>query len=279
VEKIKSSDGTQIAFDRIGQGPPVIVVGGAFSWRRWKGFLQLSELLSARFTVLNYDRRGRGDSGDTPPYALEREFEDLQAMIGVAGGSASVWGMSSGGILALQAARAGVAIEKIAAYEPPFIVDSSDGLPPDDFVPHIDALVDRGRRSEAVKYFMARVMGIPALIPSLMSLWPPMWSKLKATAHTLPYEAALVDRYVRGRPLDDAYWARVTTPTLVVSGEKSPEKLRKGAAAIAGALPVAEHRTLSGVSHNVKMSALAPVLVDFFTSARTAALDPPPRAS
>jgi pimeloyl-ACP methyl ester carboxylesterase len=279
VEKTESRDGTQIAFDRIGQGPPVIIVGGAFSWRRWKGFVELADLLSARFTVLNYDRRGRGDSGDTQPYALEREFEDLQAMIGVAGGSASVWGMSSGGILALEAARAGVAIEKIAAYEPPFIVDSSDGLPPDDFVPHIDALVDRGRRSEAVKYFMARVMGIPALIPSLMSLWPPMWSKLKATAHTLPYEAALVDRYVRGRPLDDAYWARVTTPTLVVSGEKSPEKLRKGAAAIAGALPVAEHRTLSGVSHNVKMSALAPVLVDFFTSARTAALDPPPRAS
>jgi pimeloyl-ACP methyl ester carboxylesterase len=271
VEKIKSSDGTQIAFDRIGQGPPVILVGGAFSWRRWKGFLQLSELLSARFTVLNYDRRGRGDSGDTPPYALEREFEDLQAMIGVAGGSASVWGMSSGGILALEAARAGVAIEKIAAYEPPFIVDSSDGLPPDDFVPHLGGLVDRGRRSEAVKYFMARVMGIPSLIPSLMSLWPPMWSKLKATAHTLPYEAALVDRYVRGRPLDDSYWARVATPTLIVSGEKSPAKLRKGAAAIAGALPNAEHRALPGVSHNVKMSVLAPVLVDFFTPGGAAA--------
>jgi pimeloyl-ACP methyl ester carboxylesterase len=279
VEKTESRDGTQIAFDSIGQGPPVIIVGGAFSWRRWKGFVELADLLSARFTVLNYDRRGRGDSGDTQPYALERELEDLQAMIGVAGGSASVWGMSSGGILALEAARAGVAIEEIAAYEPPFIVDSSDGLPPDDFVPHIGALVDRGRRSEAVKYFMARVMGMPALIPSLMSLWPPMWSKLKATAHTLPYEAALVDRYVRGRPLDDAYWARVTTPTLVVSGEKSPEKLREGAAAIAGALPSAEHRTLSGVSHNVRMSALAPVLVDFFTSARTAAPDPPPRAS
>jgi pimeloyl-ACP methyl ester carboxylesterase len=172
VEKIKSTDGTQIAFDRIGKGPPVILIGGAFSWRRWKGFVELADLLAARFTVLNYDRRGRGDSGDTQPYALEREFEDLQAMIRVAGGSASVWGMSSGGILALEAARAGVAIEKIAAYEPPFIVDSSEGLPPDDFVSHVGALVDRGRRSEAVKYFMARVMGMPSLIPSLMSLWP-----------------------------------------------------------------------------------------------------------
>ena len=200
-------------------------------------------------------------------------------MISIAGGSVSVWGMSSGGILALEAARAGVEIEKIAAYEPPFIVDSRDGIPPDDFVPHLGALVDRGRRSEAVKYFMARVMGMPSLIPSLMSLWPPMWSKLKATAHTLPYEAALIDRYVRGRPVDDAYWARVATPTLIVSGEKSPEKLRKGAAAIAAALPNAQHRALSGVSHNVKMSALAPVLVDFFASGRTAMLDPPPRAS
>jgi pimeloyl-ACP methyl ester carboxylesterase len=265
VETITSKDGTKIAFDRTGQGPPVIMVGGAFSWRRWKGFVELADLLSARFTVLNYDRRGRGDSGDTEPYALEREFEDLQAMISIAGGSASVWGLSSGGILALEAARTGVAIEKIAAYEPPFIVDANDGLPPDDFVPHVGALVDRGRRSEAAKYFMARVMGMPSLIPSLMSLWPPMWSKLKATAHTLPYEAQLIDRYVRGVPVDVAYWAGVTTPTLIVSGEKSPEKLRKGAAAIAAALPNAEHVALPGVSHNVKMSALAPVLIDFFT--------------
>jgi pimeloyl-ACP methyl ester carboxylesterase len=240
-----------------------------------EGFVELADLLSAHFTVLNYDRRGRGDSGDTKPYALAREFEDLQAMIGVAGGSASVWGMSSGGILALEAARAGVAIEKIAAYEPPFIVHSSDGLPPDDFVPHVEALVERGRTSEAVKYFMARVMGMPSLIPSLMSLWRPMWTKLQATAHTLPYEAALIDRHVRGRPIDDAYWARVVTPTLIVSGEKSPEKLRKGAAAIGATLPNAEHRALAGVSHNVKMSALAPVLVDFFASGGTGSLRTP----
>jgi pimeloyl-ACP methyl ester carboxylesterase len=276
METIKSTDGTTIAFDRVGQGPPVILVGGAFSWRRWKGFVELADLLSARYTVLNYDRRGRGDSGDTKPYALERELEDLQAMISIAGGAASVWGLSSGGILALEAARAGVAIEKIAAYEPPFIVDANDGLPPDDFVSHVGALVDRDRRAEAVKYFMARVMGMPSLIPSLMSLWPPMWSKLKATAHTLPYEAALIDRYVRGRPVNDADWARVATPTLIISGEKSPAKLRKGAAAIAAALPNAKHRALPGVSHNVKMSALAPVLVEFFSSGRTATQDPPP---
>jgi pimeloyl-ACP methyl ester carboxylesterase len=266
METIKSADGTTIAFDRIGEGPPVILVGGAFSWRRWKGFVELADLLAADFTVFNYDRRGRGDSGDTEPYALEREYEDVEAMISTAGGGAFVWGLSSGGTLALEAARYGVAIEKIAAYEPPFIVDASEGVPPDDFVTHVGDLISRGSRSEAVKYFMARVMGMPSVIPSLMSLWPPMWSKLKATAHTLPYEAALIDRHVRGRPVDDAYWASVVTPTLVVSGEKSPEKLRKGAGAIARALPNAQHRALPGVSHNVKMSALAPVLADFFNS-------------
>ena len=264
MEKTKSRDGTEIAFDRIGEGPPVVLIGGAFSWRRWKGFVELADLLAAGFTVLNYDRRGRGDSGDTKPYTLQREFEDLQAMISAAGGAASVWGLSSGGILALEAARAGVAIERIAAYEPPFIVDAAGGVPPEDLVPHVTGLIQRDRRSEAVSYFMARVMGMPSVIPSAMRLWPPLWSKLKATAHTLPYDAELIDPHVRGRPVDDAYWARVATPTLVVSGGKSPEKLRKGAAAIAAALPDAEHRALPGVSHNVKMDVLAPVLAEFF---------------
>ena len=264
MEKLKSKDGTEIAYDRTGEGPPVVLVGGAFSWRRWMGFVELAELLSSHYTVFNYDRRAHGDSADTPPYAIEREYEDLEAMISIAGGSAFVWGMSSGGILALEAARVGVAIEKLAAYEPPFIVDRSDGVPPDDFVQRVGELIDRDARSEAAKYFMGRVMGMPSVIPSLMSLWPPMWSKVKATAHTLPYEAVLIERYVRGRALDPAYWASISTPTLIVSGEKSPEKLRKGAAAIADAVPSAEHRVLHGVSHNVKMDALAPVLEDFF---------------
>ena len=266
METVRSKDGTAIAFDRTGAGPPVILVGGAFSWRSWKGFVELASLLSSRYAVLNYDRRSRGDSGDTPPYAIEREFEDLEAMIAAAGGSAFVWGLSSGGILALEAARAGVAIEKLAVYEPPFIVDRTDGVPPDDYIQQLDDLIAADRRSNAVKYFMAKVMGMPAVIPSLMSLWPPIWSKLKATAHTLPYEAVLIDRHARGRPLEGSHWADVATPTLVVSGEKSPEKLRKGARAIAGALPSAELRELEGVSHNVKMKALAPVLAAFFAN-------------
>ena len=274
METVRSQDGTKIAFDRSGEGPPVILVGGAFSWRGWKGFVELAELLSPRFTVLNYDRRARGDSTDTPHYAVEREFEDLEAIVEAAGGSASVWGMSSGGILALEAARAGIAIEKIAAYEPPFIVDAAGGVPPEDFIPHLEELIARDRRSAAAKYFMAKVMGMPSIIPTLMSVWPPMWSNVKATAHTLPYEGVLIDRYVRGRPLDVDYWAEVATPTLVVSGEKSPAKLRKGAEAIAEALPRGEHRALAGVSHNVKMSALAPVLEEFFASRSSSQSEP-----
>jgi pimeloyl-ACP methyl ester carboxylesterase len=264
METVRSKDGTRIAFDRTGEGPPVILVGGAFSWRLWKGFVELGELLASRYMILNYDRRAHGDSADTPPYEIEREFEDLEAMIGAAGGSAFVWGMSSGGILALEAARAGVAIDKLAAFEPPFIVDATDGVPPDGFAGRLEELIADGRRSEAARYYMAQVMGMPAIIPVLMSFWPPLWSSLKATAHTLPYEAVLIDRHVRGRPLERSYWAGVATPSLVVSGEKSPAKLRKGAKAIADALPKGDHRVLAGVSHNVKMSALAPVLGDFF---------------
>jgi pimeloyl-ACP methyl ester carboxylesterase len=264
METVRSKDGTKIVFDRTGEGPPVILVGGAFSWRGWKGFVELAALLSSRHTVLNYDRRGHGDSGDTPPYTVERELEDLEAVIDAAGGSAHVWGLSSGGILALEAARAGARIDKLAVYEPPFIVDASDGLPPDDFGMRLEELIADERRSEAVKYYMAKVMGMPAVVPTLMSFWPPFWSKLKATAHTLPYEAVLVDGYVRGRPLERSYWSGVATPTLVVSGEKSPEKLRTGAKAIADALPKCEHRVLAGVSHNVKMDALAPELGEFF---------------
>lgn len=263
MNTVKSNDGTAIAYDRVGSGPPLIFVGGAFSWRRWKGFLRLAELLSERFTVINYDRRGRGGSGDPPPYAIEREFEDLEAMISLAGGSSFVWGLSSGGTLALEAPVPG-SRSKLAAYEPPFIVDRAHGVPPADFVEHLRKLVDEDRRSEAARYFMASVMGMPAAIPALMTLWPPLWSKLKATAPTLLYDALLIEPHARGRAPEAAEWAAVSTPALIVSGEKSPEKLRLGAAALAAALPNAVHRPLEGVSHNVKMPALAPALAEFF---------------
>ncbi len=153
-----SSDGTTIAFDRLGDGPPVILVCGASTDRSANA--RLAALLARRFTVFNYDRRGRGDSGDTLPYAVEREVDDLDAVIAAAGGSAFVYGTSSGGVLALHAAASGLAIRKLALWEPPFVLDESH-RPPSDQVERYDEMISEGRRGDAVEYFMTQVVGLP----------------------------------------------------------------------------------------------------------------------
>jgi pimeloyl-ACP methyl ester carboxylesterase len=258
-----SKDGTAIAFDRIGDGPAVILVGGAFSYRAFPKMVQLAELLSERFTVINYDRRGRGDSGDTAPYSVEHEIEDLAALVDGAGGAASVWGWSSGGVLALRAAASGVPFEKLAVYEPPFLVDDSGHLPPADFASRLEEIIASGRRGQAVKYYMTKGMGVPALFVAAMRLMP-SWSSLKAVAHTLPYDWAVLGDAVEGKPLSREDWEAVTAPTLVIAGEKSPEQLRAAALALVDVLPRARHRVLKGQSHNVSMERLAPVLEDYF---------------
>src|SRR5215211_2177358 len=181
IETVRSTDGTTIAFDRLGSGPPLILVGGAFSRRSFRKLVELAELLARDFTVINYDRRGRGDSGDTPPYAVEREIEDVQALIAAAGGSASVWGWSSGGALALRAAASGVRFERIAVYEPPFVVDRSGHVPPADLAVRLERLVAARRRAATVRLFMTEGMGLPRVFVGLMRLTP-FWSQLKATA-------------------------------------------------------------------------------------------------
>jgi pimeloyl-ACP methyl ester carboxylesterase len=263
VNTVRSKDGTAIAYDRHGDGPPLIVVGGAFSYRGWKGFVQLADLLAPRFSVVNYDRRGRGDSGDTDPYAVEREIEDLDALIRQVGGSARVFGMSSGGVLALRAAAAGVPIERAVVYQPPFAVDSSGHVPPPDLGRRLGELIESGRRSKAVGYFMREGMGAPGPFVSLLRLARPIWSNLKAVAHTLPYDYAVMGDTVRGAPLATQPWSSVEAPTLVVDGSKSPAALRKAADELAGVLPDARRRTLEGQSHNVSMKALAPAVEEF----------------
>ena len=263
MHKVISTDGTAIAYDRVGSGPSVILIGGAFSYRAFPKTVELAELLSEHFTVINYDRRGRGDSGDTPTFAVEREIEDLQALIEVAGGSASLWGWSSGGVLALRAAARGLNVEKIAVYEPPFVVDSKFRVPPHDFDVRLRRLVRTDRRGAAVRYFMTKGMGVPSIVVAAMRLTP-MWSKLRAVAHTLPYDWAVMGDTMAGRPLLREEWASVTVPTLVLSGEKSPEQLRSAARALADVLVDAEHRVPKGQSHNPSMKVQAPVLVDFF---------------
>jgi pimeloyl-ACP methyl ester carboxylesterase len=236
MNRVRSKDGTEIAYDRCGRGPAVILVGGAFSYRSFPKMIELAQLLSDRFTVLNYDRRGRGDSGDAPPYAVEREIEDLEALIAAAGGSASAWGWSSGGVLALRAAAAGVGIERVAVYETPFMVDKTGHRPPPDLAAHLDALLRRDRRSAAVRYYMTAAMGVPAPIVVLMRL-APFWKKLEAVAHTLPYDCAVLGDTMAGEPLSREQWGRIEQPVLVVAGEKSPAELRKAARALPTSFP------------------------------------------
>ncbi|HKG94493.1 MAG TPA: alpha/beta hydrolase, partial [Gemmatimonadaceae bacterium] len=219
--QVRSSDGTLIAYERCGSGPPVILVDGALCSRAFGPMPKLAPLLAGHFTVFTYDRRGRNDSGDTPPYAVDREVEDLDALIDEAGGSALVCGISSGGALALRAAASGSRITRLAVYEPPFMVGEGGHRPPADHEAQLARLASAGRRADAVKYFMTRVVGMPALLTLPMRLMP-MWSKLEAVAHTLAYDAAVMGDY--SLPTERA--ASVTVPTLVIAGAGSPEVLR-----------------------------------------------------
>lgn len=251
---VTSTDGTKIAYDKMGQGPALILVSGAFSYRKFPGTVQLANLLSERFTVYNYDRRGRGDSGDTQPYKIEREIEDLQVMMDEAGGSAYVWGLSSGAVLALQAAATGVPITKLALHEPPFVVDAADRKPPSNYVMHVTELIAANRRAEAIKYFMTKGMGAPSFVVSMMRMMPGVWSNLMAVAHTLPYDAALLGGYMDGKPLPVTLWNTVKMPTLVLEGTESPAGLRHGSQALAGVLPNARLLSKKGLGHTKKLN-------------------------
>jgi len=262
VGKVFSKDGTPIAFDRIGNGPPVILVDGALCYRGMGQSGQLAELLAQHFTVFTYDRRGRGGSGDTAPYAVEREVEDIAALLSEAGGAAFVWGMSSGAVLALEAANRLSSIRKLALYEAPLIVDDCRSTTEDDWV-RIGAAVAADRRSDAVKLFLKSV-GVPGFVRALMPLMIPMWLKLKDVAHTLPYDGAIVRDNQRGKPLPAGRWASVTIPALVMDGGNSPAWMRHANRSLASVLPNAQYRTLEGQTHMLKPKAHAPTLVEFF---------------
>jgi pimeloyl-ACP methyl ester carboxylesterase len=258
---VVSKDGTAIAFDRTGHGSPVILVDGALCHRGMGPSGPLAKLLASHFTVFTYDRRGRGDSGNTPPYAVERELEDIEALVSEAGGTAYLWGVSSGAVLALEAANHLTGIKKVAVYEAPFIVDDSRPTTEGDWV-QINEAVAAGRRDDAVKLFMKSV-GVPAFVRALLRLTP-VWSKLRAVAHTLPYDGAMVRNNQRGKPLPMGGWASVTVPTLVMDGGRSPAWMRDANRSLASVLPNAQYRTLEGQTHMVKAKAHAPTLAKFF---------------
>jgi pimeloyl-ACP methyl ester carboxylesterase len=256
-----SKDGTPIAFTRIGDGPPVILIDGALCYRDMGESGKLAELLAPYFTVFAYDRRGRGSSGDTSPYAVEREIEDIAALLSEAGGAAFLWGASSGAVLALEATNRLRGIKKLALYEAPFIVDDVRSTTERDW-PRIAEAVAANRRSEAVKLFL-KLVGVPAFLIAVMPLMP-MWSKLKAVAHTLPYDGAIVGDNQRGKPLPTEHWASVTVPALVMDGGESPAWMRHGNRSLANVLPNGRYLTLEGQTHMLKPKAHAPVLVEFF---------------
>jgi pimeloyl-ACP methyl ester carboxylesterase len=263
MNTVRSKDGTLIAFDRAGDGPPIILVDGALCYRASGPMGPLSKLLTPQFTVFTYDRRGRGDSSNTAPYSAAREVEDIDALIKEAGGSAFVYGISSGAALALEAANCGLAIKSLALYEAPFIVDASHPPIPEDFLARLNDLIASDRRSDAVKLFM-KLVGVPTVFIALMRVMP-AWPKLTAVAHTLPYDITIVKDNQRGKPLSSRRWASMTVPTLVMDGGKSPAWMRNGMQALGDILPNAQHRTLEGQNHMIKAAPLAPVLTEFFS--------------
>ncbi|WP_199431274.1 alpha/beta fold hydrolase [Qaidamihabitans albus] len=259
---VTSQDGTRIAFDRVGEGPPLVLVDGAMCFRASGPMAPIAELLAKDFTVYTYDRRGRGGSGDTPPYAVEREIEDIEALLQEAGGPAHVFGISSGAALALEAADRGLAVRRLALYEPPFVVDGSREPVSAELVRDLHRAVAEERRGEAIRMFM-KVVQVPAFAIFLMRFMP-AWPKLKSVAHTLPYDFAVLGDVQGGKPLPPDRWTSVTAPVLVLDGGKSPAWLRGGTKALADLLPTARYGTLPGQTHMVKAKVLAPALAEFF---------------
>ena len=260
MKKVLSRDGTPIAFERFGAGPALILVDGALCSRAFGPMPKLAPLLARHFTVYMYDRRGRGESGDTKPYAKEREVEDIAALIKEAGGSAFVVGLSSGAALALDAAASGLGITKLVAYEPPFVSDDFGRTAAPNHEAQLNRLIAAGRRGDAVRYFMRQMVGVPAVFVAIMRVMFGVWRKLEAVAHTLPYDAAVLGDFTVPRQR----LASITVPTLAVNGEKTDVRLRHAVQAVAAAVPGAQRRTLKGQTHNVAPKALTPVLLEFF---------------
>jgi pimeloyl-ACP methyl ester carboxylesterase len=254
METVTSADGTAIAFTRAGTGPALVLVDGALGYRGMGPLPGLAERLTDHFTVYTYDRRGRGESGDTLPFAVEREIEDLEALVAHAGGSACAYGISSGAALILRAAAAGIPWRRLALYEPPFTG------PKQDYRRELTELLAAGRWGDAVARFMT-VAGVPAEAIAGMR-GAPVWPVFEAVAPTLAYDdAALGDGSV---PRDEA--AMVKVPTILIDGGASPAMLRDATVAVAEAIPQAQRRTLPGQTHDVSPAALAPVLIEFFSA-------------
>jgi pimeloyl-ACP methyl ester carboxylesterase len=262
MRTVTSKDGTTIAFDQSGEGPTVILVGGALQHRGFDpGTARLAAQLAQRFTVFHYDRRGRGDSTDTQPFAVEREIEDIEALVNAGGGSASLFGMSSGGALAMKAAIAlGDKIKKLTAYEIPYNDDTTARQTWREYATNLTAALAANCPGDAAALFL-KLVGTPAEQIEGMR-HAPIWSTFEAVAPTLAYDAAVLGEEA-AVPREQA--ARVRVPALVMSGSASYPFMGETAQALSQAMPHARLRTLEGQTHDVNPEVLAPVLLEFFT--------------
>lgn len=262
MQKARSSDTSEIAYEVIGQGPPLLLVGGAFCDHRARSAGKpLALELAESFSVYCFDRRGRGQSTNTEPYSVAREVEDIAALIAVAGGSAAVYGHSSGAVLAFEAAGAGLPISKLALYEPPIVLAELRPLPPADFATQLDGLVASDKRSEACELFLTKAVLVPPPVVAGMK-GAAVWGNLQALAHTLSYDARITADAVG--LLARAY--AVQTPALVIEGQKSPAWMRGGVERLARALPKARYASLAEQDHDVNVKVLAPLLREFLAS-------------
>lgn len=260
-----SADNTDVAYEVTGSGPTLVIVEGALCHRAMGAFDELAPIMADRFTVVGYDRRGRGESGPCrSPYAVQQEVEDLVAVLDCVGPQSFVFGMSSGAALSLEAARQGLLTSRLAVYEPPFILDDSHQPDDPEFTEHLRALLAGGHRTSAVKAFL-RLMDVPAPVVAVMPLLP-MWKKLSASADSLPNDFVIVSSYRRGQPLPDDHYAAITVPTLLIAGGNSPAHMQHAPLAIAAQIPGATTATLAGQTHEVKAEVLAPVLASHFLS-------------
>lgn len=265
MSTVTSKDGTKIAYEKKGQGPALILVDGALCYRSFGPMQGLSELLAPNFTVYTYDRRGRGESSNGKPYSLEREVEDIDALVQAAGGSAYVYGISSGACLALEAAlRLGKEISKLALYEPPYNPDPAARQQWDEYRKQLDQALAEGRRGDAVVLFM-KLVGTPEDAVNGMRN-SPMWPMFEAVAPTLAYDADDIGD-TRSAPLDRA--RNLAVPAIVMDGGANlafMPFMHASATSLAKAIPHAQQRTLEGQTHDVKADVIAPVLVEFFRS-------------
>jgi pimeloyl-ACP methyl ester carboxylesterase len=261
---VTSADGTRIGYDSVGDGPPLILVAGATQYRAIDQTTPKLQRLLAEggLSVVNYDRRGRGESGDTPPYAPEREFEDLEALVAEVGGEAAVYGMSSGAILAVEAAGRGVTMSKLLMYEPPCILDHDGPEPIDDYIETLDGFVAAGKPGEAMAYFLRRVAEMPhEAIEQFRA--SPAWPAFEAVGHTIAYDGRIMEPFSKGEPIPPGRWDAANQPTLVLAGGDSPAWMQGAAAKVAGALPDGEVSTLPGQTHDFEPAVLAPAMLEY----------------